>query len=182
MRSLSVYALGQQFVWFLLARTLHGVSSAFLIISGTATGSFTTGAHMRNQLQPLAIISTPPFAAMSLIAGLFDEEEQRCEKMGMAMSGIAVGVLGTCRCWTVGLITVSPREILVISGIHSDPPSRLTRMRIQPWPAVGYPYGSVMYNFFGKQSAFLAVNALICVLIGAPSQLASSLIRPSRPP
>ena len=62
---MAVFACVSSFVWLLLARSLHGVASACVAISG-----------------------------MGMVAAMYDdEEEERSRVMGYVLGGIATGVL-----------------------------------------------------------------------------------------
>lgn len=58
------------------------------------------------------------FTAMSLIAAMFEDEEQRCQKIGSTMSGIAVGVLSKCVCVSVWITKCDCNCLIKKIGIN----------------------------------------------------------------
>ncbi|XP_055333945.1 synaptic vesicular amine transporter-like [Paramacrobiotus metropolitanus] len=95
-----LFAVGSTYGTLFFARSLQGVGSSAAVISG-----------------------------MGLISSRYPDEEDRSKQMGVALSGIAAGVL------------------------------------------VGYPFGSVVYDFAGKAVPFLLIAFLLAVL-GAAQTIA----------
>ncbi|KAJ8687826.1 hypothetical protein QAD02_023620 [Eretmocerus hayati] len=90
-----LFGFGKSYEVFFLARSIQGVSSACIGVSG-----------------------------MSLVAYQYPEEDKRSKIMGFVLGSIALGVL------------------------------------------IGYPMGSILYDFEGKTAPFILISGLIMLLIG----------------
>ncbi|CAJ0951570.1 unnamed protein product [Ranitomeya imitator] len=121
------------------------LSTIMFAFSGTYTLLF-----IARSLQGIGS-SCSSVAGMGMLASVYTDDEERGNAMGIALGGLAMGVLD----FTFGLVDRAERE-------DED--------------TVGPPFGSILYEFVGKTAPFLVLAVL--VLFDGALQL--FILQPSR--
>ncbi|OXB63439.1 hypothetical protein ASZ78_005188 [Callipepla squamata] len=116
---------------------------------------------------------------MGLLASVYTDDEERGNAMGIALGGIAMGVLEIneiCGFITWSLLAPACQQLKCLQRmLVQDQKRGLTPGSFLPL-AVGPPFGSIMYEFVGKSSPFLVLAAL-ALFDGAVQLL---VLQPSR--
>ncbi|OXB82614.1 UNVERIFIED_CONTAM: hypothetical protein H355_005869 [Colinus virginianus] len=116
---------------------------------------------------------------MGLLASVYTDDEERGNAMGIALGGIAMGVLEIneiCGFITWSLLAPACQQLKCLQRMLVQDQKRGLTPGSFLLLAVGPPFGSIMYEFVGKSSPFLVLAAL-ALFDGAVQLL---VLQPSR--